>query len=119
MEKEQQVKKHLTPKQRREKCEAEAVALREAVEKSRREWLGKRIRFRDLLDKKIKEGVFTEVTESGHVTIAYQFLPWDDPEEEPACILTFVGHEQEALDLYQGVVIVESEVVRENLGSGR
>ncbi len=90
----------LTARERRERAEA----LRAAVEQSRRDWLGKRVQFTDLLDKKIKVGVFTEVDDEGHVTLTYQMFPWW-PEEPPAEMCTFVGHEEELLDLLEGRVI--------------
>ena len=81
-----------------------AAALHAVVEHSRREWLGKRLRFTDLLDHKTKVGVFTEVTDDGSVILEYQMFPWW-PDEPPATFLTSVGHEQELLDLINGVVI--------------
>ena len=92
----------VTVQQRRER----AAALCAQVEQSRRDWLGKRIRFTDLLDKKVKIGVFTEVDEGGHVTVEYQMFPWW-PDEPLAAICTLVGHEQELLDMVGGVVIEE------------
>lgn len=88
----------LTAKERQER----ALALQLAVEKSRQEWLGKRIRFRDLLDKKFKEGVFVSVSDTGHVLLEYQDFPWSD---EPATICTQAGHEEELLNLIEGVVL--------------
>ncbi len=93
-----------TVKQRREQAEA----LRAQVEQSRREWLGKRVRFTDLLDDKIKVGVFTKVTDDGYVTMEYQMFPWW-PDEPPAVFCTQVGYELELLDLVDGVVIDEGE----------
>jgi hypothetical protein len=90
----------LTAKERREK----AAALLAAVEQSRREWLGKRVRFTDLLDTKTKVGVFREITDDGSVILEYQMFPWW-PDEPPATLLTSVGHEQELLDMVNGVVI--------------
>lgn len=90
----------LTARERRER----AAALRAAVEQSRRGWLGKRVRFTDLLDHKTKVGVFREVTDDGSVILEYQMFPWW-PDEPPATLLTSVGHEQELLDLIDGVVI--------------
>jgi hypothetical protein len=90
----------LTTKERREK----AAALRAPVEQSRREWLGKRVRFTDLLDNKTKVGVFREITDDGSVTLEYQMFPWW-PDEPPATLLTSVGHEQELLSMIDGVVI--------------
>ena len=92
----------VTAQQRRERV----AALRAQVEQSRRDWLGKRIRFTDLLDKKVKIGVFTQVDEGGHVTVEYQMLPWW-PDEPPATLCTVVGHEQELLEMVEGVVIYE------------
>ncbi|HEU5376775.1 MAG TPA: hypothetical protein VFV38_15170 [Ktedonobacteraceae bacterium] len=88
----------VTARERRE----QALALQAAIEKSRREWLGTRVRFRDLLDKKIKEGVFTSVDDTGHILLEYQAFPWPD---EPATICTLVGHEEELLSLIEGVVL--------------
>ena len=88
----------LTAKERRER----ALVLQLAVEKSRQEWLGKRVPFRDLLDKKIKEGVFAEVSDTGCVLFEYQEFPWPD---EPATFCTQVGHEEELLSLIEGVVL--------------
>jgi hypothetical protein len=84
-------------KERRE----QALVLQEAVEKSRQEWLGKRIRFRDLLDEGIKEGVFVHVDDTGWVLLEYQMFAWPD---EPPTICTQVGHEEELLSLIEGVV---------------
>jgi hypothetical protein len=78
----------LTAKERRER----AAALRAAVEQSRREWLGKQVRFTDLLDHKTKVGVFREITDDGSVILEYQMFPWW-PDEPPATLLTSVGHE--------------------------
>lgn len=89
-----------TAKERREW----AAALRVAVEQSRREWLGKRVRFADLLDHKTKVGVFREVTDDGSVILQYQMFPWW-PDEPPTTLLTSVGHEQELLDIIDGMVI--------------
>lgn len=89
-----------TARERREQAEV----LQKAVEQSRREWLGKRVRFRDLLDKKMKVGVFTSVDDQGHVTLTYQMCPWW-PDEPAAEWGTLVGHEQELLDLLEGKVI--------------
>lgn len=91
-----------TAKERRER----AAALHTAVERSRQQWLGKRIRFTDLLDEKTKVGVFTEVTDEGHVVVEYQMFPWW-PDEPPATIYTLVGHEQKWLEMVDGVVIDE------------
>src|SRR5258706_1997870 len=74
----------LTAKERRE----QAAALRVAVDQSRREWLGKRVRFTDLLDYKTKVGVFREITDAGNVTLEYQMFPWW-PDEPPATLLWF------------------------------
>ena len=89
-----------TARERREQAEV----LQKAVEQSRREWLGKRVRFRDLLDKKMKVGVFTVVDDQGYVTLTYQMCPWW-PDEPAAEWGTLVGHEQELLDLLEGKVI--------------
>ena len=90
----------LTAKERRER----AAALLVAVEHSRQKWVGKRVRFTDLLDHKTKVGVFREVTDDGNVILEYQMFPWwlDEP---PAMLFTSVGHEQELLDMIEGVVI--------------
>ena len=90
----------VTAKERRER----AAALRAAVEQSRREWLGKQVRFTDLLDHKTKVGVFREITDDGSVILEYQMVPWW-PDEPPATFLTSVGHEQELLDMIEGMVI--------------
>jgi len=90
----------LTAKERRER----SVALLVAVERSRREWVGKRVRFTDLLDHKIKVGIFREVTDDGNVILEYQMFPWW-PDEPPAMLFTSVGHEQDLLDMIEGVVI--------------
>ncbi len=92
----------LTVQERRER----AAALRIAGEHSRQQWLGKRIRFTDLLDEKTKVGVFTKVTDEGDVILEYQMFPWW-PDEPPATIYTVVGHEQELLEMASGVVIDE------------
>jgi hypothetical protein len=89
-----------TARERRER----AAALHAAVEQSRREWLGKRVRFTDLLDHKTKVGVFREITDAGNVILEYQMFPWW-PDEPSATLLTSVGHEQELLDMIDGVVI--------------
>ena len=89
-----------TTRERREQAEA----LQRAVEQSRRQWLGKRVRFRHLLDKKMKVGVFTAVDDQGHVTLTYQMCPWW-PDEPAGAWCTSVGHEQELLDLLEGKVI--------------
>lgn len=90
----------LTAKERRE----QATALLVAVERSRREWVGKRVRFTDLLDHKIKVGIFREVTDDGNVILEYQMFPWW-PDEPPATLFTSVGHEQELLDMIEGVMM--------------
>jgi hypothetical protein len=62
------------------------------------------VRFIDLLDYKTKVGVFREITDDGNVILEYQMFPWW-PDELSATLLTSVGHEQELLDMIQGVVI--------------
>ncbi len=80
-----------------------AAVLHTAGERSRRQWLGKRIRLTDLLEKKTKVGVFTEVTDEGDVVLEYQMFPWW-PDEPPATIYTLVGREQKLLEMVDGVV---------------
>ena len=78
------------------------------MEKSRWEWLGKRIQFRHLLDKKMKVGTITRVEDNGMVVMEYQMFPW--PGEPPGECITEVGHEVDMLRLLDGVVLDDEGV---------
>ncbi len=90
----------LTAQQRKER-EAARLAyeerLRVVVEQSRRVWLGRSVSFVDLLDKKVKTGVVTEVSDDGTTLVEYQLIPGYD--DAPVCLYIDAGYESEVLTL--------------------